>query len=120
MGVVLFIKVAIALVAGVAWAYGKLNAGSSGPVPAPLAATPPPAARRGRRPRPSAPKLSVEPPPAVPVAPVPAHLDETTLVVARPARAQSRLQFRGRAALRQAIVAREVLGPPLSLRTPRF
>jgi hypothetical protein len=30
------------------------------------------------------------------------------------------LQFRGTAALRQALVAREVLGLPLSLRPPRF
>jgi hypothetical protein len=29
------------------------------------------------------------------------------------------MQFRGSAAMRQAIVAREVLGPPLALRPPR-
>lgn len=50
----------------------------------------------------------------------PAHLDAGDLQVARPARAQPRAQFFGRSALRQAIVAREVLGPPLSLRPPRF
>jgi hypothetical protein len=30
------------------------------------------------------------------------------------------MQFRGSVAMRQAIVAREVLGPPLCLRPPRF
>ena len=48
------------------------------------------------------------------------HLDASDLVVTRPARALSRSQFRGQAALRQAIVAREVLGPPLCLRPPRY
>jgi len=56
-----------------------------------------------------------------PSRPTPApHLDSRDLVVTRPARAQARTQFRGAAALRQAIVAREVLGPPLCLRPPRF
>ena len=59
-------------------------------------------------------------PEPAPVAATPApHLDETSLVVTRPARAHPRSQFRGASALRQAIVAREVLGPPLSLRPPR-
>jgi len=41
-------------------------------------------------------------------------------VVTRPARAHSRRQFRGSAALREAVIAREVLGLPLALRPPRF
>ena len=64
------------------------------------------------------PRLEEEPAPAAPVAAV--HLDDTSLVVTRPARAHTRMQFRGSAALRQALVAREVLGLPLSLRPPRF
>jgi hypothetical protein len=30
------------------------------------------------------------------------------------------MEFKGKAALRRAIIAQEVLGPPLSLRPPRF
>lgn len=42
-------------------------------------------------------------------------------VVTHPARrVNAHPEFRGRAALRRAIVAREVLGPPLALRPPRF
>lgn len=81
-------------------------------------AVPPPVPRRTRRVRNAPPPLAPEPEPSAPVAAV--HLDDTSLVVTRPARAQSRLQFRGTAALRQALVAREVLGLPLSLRPPRF
>jgi len=81
-------------------------------------AVPPPVPRRTRRVRNMPPPLVPEPEPSAPVAAV--HLDDTSLVVTRPARAQSRLQFRGTAALRQALVAREVLGLPLSLRPPRF
>jgi hypothetical protein len=78
----------------------------------------PPLPRRVRRIRNAPPRVEEEPAPSPPVAAV--HLDDTSLVVTRPARAQSRLQFRGTAALRQALVAREVLGLPLSLRPPRF
>ena len=88
----------------------------------PVASAPPPMPRRVRRGRQAAvaPVAPVAPEP-VPAAPAPAaHLDETSLVVTRPARAHARGQFRGASALRQAIVAREVLGPPLSLRPPRF
>jgi hypothetical protein len=86
---------------------------------APMAATPPPVPRRVRRARQAAAAPVASEP--EPVAPAPAaHLDETSLVVTRPARAHARGQFRGASALRQAIVAREVLGPPLSLRPPRF
>jgi hypothetical protein len=74
--------------------------------------------RRTRRVR-NAPALApIVPEPTAPAAAV--HLDASSLVVTRPARAQTRTQFRGSAALRQAIVAREVLGLPLSLRPPRF
>jgi hypothetical protein len=81
-------------------------------------AAPPPVPRRTRRVRNAPPPLTPEPAPSAPVAAM--HLDDTSLVVTRPARAQSRLQFRGASALRQAIIAREVLGLPLSLRPPRF
>jgi hypothetical protein len=83
--------------------------------PTPL---PPPVPRRTRRVRNAPPPLAPEPEPSAPAAAV--HLDDTSLVVTRPARAHTRMQFRGSAALRQALVAREVLGLPLSLRPPRF
>ncbi len=83
---------------------------------------PPAQPRRARRARANAakPAPEPEPEPAAPVAAPAAHLDASSLQVTRPARARSRAQFFGRFALRQAIVAREVLGPPLSLRPPRF
>jgi hypothetical protein len=83
-------------------------------------ALPPSQARRTRRPRADAARSAPATEPAEIVPAPAAHLDETSLVVTRPARAHARPQFRGGAALRQAIVAREVLGPPLSLRPPRF
>jgi hypothetical protein len=114
----LIIKVGVALVAFVAWVIGK--AATEGSRPAPVAATPPPVPRRVRRERKPVAPVATEPE-AETVAPVPApHLDATSLVVTRPARAHARGQFRGASALRQAIVAREVLGLPLSLRPPRF
>jgi hypothetical protein len=60
------------------------------------------------------------PEPEAPAPVVATHLDATSLVVTRPARAHSRRQFRGSAALREAVIAREVLGLPLALRPPRF
>ena len=117
MDLALVIKVVIGLVAFVAWAAGKLKAEAGQPAPI---AVPPPVPRRVRRIRNVPPRLAPEPEPE-PAAPASAvHLDDTSLVVTRPARAHTRLQFRGSAALRQALVAREVLGLPLSLRPPRF
>jgi hypothetical protein len=115
----LLIKAGIALVAAALWVIGRAASDSPGPA---SIAVPPPVPRRVRRIRNVPPRLATEPeqepaPPA-PVAAV--HLDASSLVVTRPARAQSRVQFRGASALRQAIIAREVLGPPLSLRPPRF
>jgi hypothetical protein len=104
------------------WAYQQVRAKAEHPAPTAMAA-PPPIPRRARKPRavakPAA-KAAGEPAegPARPAAAP--HLDSSSLVVTRPARALSRTQFRGAAALRQAIVAREVLGPPLCLRPPRF
>ena len=115
MEAALAIKVIIGLVGFGVWLFGKLNGSAA---PAPVAAPTPPIPRRVRRPRNAPPPLAPEPEPAA-AAPAP-HLDETSLVVTRPARAHARTQFRGSAALRQAIVAREVLGLPLSLRPPRF
>ena len=106
------------------WAYQQVRAKVEQPTPTAMAA-PPPIPRRTRKARPTvAPKKAAKPAeevaegPARPAAAV--HLDASDLVVTRPARALSRSQFRGAAALRQAIVAREVLGPPLCLRPPRF
>jgi len=115
----LVIKAVIALVAFAAWVIGKMKGEA---MPAPMAATPPPAARRSRRIRNAPAPAMASAAPATPApAPVAAtHLDASSLVVTRPARALPRTQFRGSAALRQAVVAREVLGLPLSLRPPRF
>lgn len=115
MEAALAIKAVIALVAFAAWLIGKMKGAAA---PAPIAAPTPPIPRRVRRPRNAPPPLAPEPEP--PAAAPAQHLDETSLVVTRPARAHARTQFRGSAALRQAIVAREVLGLPLSLRPPRF
>ncbi len=105
------------------WAYQQVRAKVEQPTPTAMAA-PPPLPRRARKPRPAAPKNAAKPveePAEGSVRPAAAvHLDASSLVVTRPARALSRTQFRGAAALRQAIVAREVLGPPLCLRPPRF
>jgi hypothetical protein len=105
------------------WAYQQVRAKAEQPTPTAMAA-PPPLPRRARKPRPAVPKSAAKPaeePAEGPVRPAAApHLDASSLVVTRPARALSRTQFRGAAALRQAIVAREVLGPPLCLRPPRF
>ncbi|MFZ9978524.1 MAG: hypothetical protein ACO3HN_01070 [Opitutales bacterium] len=104
-----------------AWAYGQMKGKAGQPAPTAMAA-PPPIPRRARKPRSAATKpapKAVEAPAAGAALPPP-HLDGTNLVVTRPARAPARAQFRGTAALRQAMVAREVLGPPLCLRPPRF
>ena len=105
------------------WAYQQVRAKVEQPTPTAMAA-PPSLPRRARKPRPAAPKNAAKPaeePAEGSVRPAAAvHLDASSLVVTRPARALSRAQFRGAAALRQAIVAREVLGPPLCLRPPRF
>ena len=118
----LILKLLLAAGGFAVWAYGQLKAKVEQPAPTAMAA-PPPIPRRVRKPRvaakPAA-KASEETAeaPARPAATP--HLDASDLVVTRPARALSRSQFRGAAALRQAIVAREVLGPPLCLRPPRF
>lgn len=117
MELALIIKVVIGLAAFVAWLIGKIK-GPTGQ--APLAATPPPVPRRTRRVRNAPAPVPVAPEPAAPSPVAATHLDATSLVVTRPARALTRTQFRGSAALRQALVAREVLGLPLSLRPPRF
>jgi hypothetical protein len=115
MEAALVIKVVLGLVAFAVWAAGKIKGADT---PAPIAATPPPLTRRTRRVRNVPPPVAPEPESPAPVAAP--HLDATSLVVTRPARAHARGQFRGASALRQAIVAREVLGPPLALRPPRF
>ena len=118
------LKVLLAAGGFAVWAYQQVRAKVEQPAATAMAA-PPPIPRRIRKARPAvAPKKAAKPAeevaegPARPAAAV--HLDASDLVVTRPARALSRSQFRGAAALRQAIVAREVLGPPLCLRPPRF
>lgn len=86
-------------------------------VAAPIA--PPAIPRRTRRPRPPAFKSTPEPAPEAPPVLVAAHLDASNLQVTRPAHAKVYADFRGRGALRRAMIAREVLGPPLALRPPR-
>lgn len=115
MELALFIKLAIGVVAFAAWVAGQIKTEAGQPAPI---AVPPSVPRRSRRGRNAPPPFAPELEPSAPVGAT--HLDATSLVVTRPARAQSRLQFRGSAALRQAIVAREVLGLPLSLRPPRL
>ena len=119
----LILKIVLAAGGFAVWAYGQFKGKVEQPAPTAMAA-PPPIPRRARKPRSVAPKpapKAAEEPAEGAARPTPApHLDVTNLVVTRPARAQARTQFRGAAALRQAIVAREVLGPPLCLRPPRF
>ena len=122
-GAVIF-KLLLAAGGFAVWAYQQVRAKVEQPTPTAMAA-PPPIPRRVRKPRAAAPKNAAKPaeePAEGSVRPAAAavHLDASSLVVTRPARALSRTQFRGAAALRQAIVAREVLGPPLCLRPPRF
>ncbi len=114
IGVVALSAVVFVAVRGVIEFINKLNGQASAKPPA-LPLAPP---RRALRNRKVVAKAASAPP--VPPAPSPpAHLDASTLQVTRPARARTRPQFFGRSALRQAIVAREVLGPPLALRPPR-
>ena len=118
----LILKLLLAAGGFAAWAYQQLKAKVEQPAPTAMAA-PPPIPRRARKPRaPAKPAAkAAEEPAEGPARPAPAPLpDAAGLVVTRPARALPRSQFRGAAALRQAIVAREVLGPPLCLRPPRF
>jgi hypothetical protein len=114
----LLIKAGIALVAAVLWVIGKAASVSSSP--APMAAAPPPLTRRARRVRNAPVPVAATPAPEAPASLAATHLDASSLVVTRPARAHTRGQFRGSAALRQAVIAREVLGLPLALRPPRF
>jgi hypothetical protein len=79
-------------------------------------AAPTPLPRRVRpRGRPVAPPAAA----TAPAAPAPVEPAGAPLAVTRPARAAVRFDFKGRAALRRAFVAQEVLGPPLALRPPR-
>lgn len=116
------IKVALAGAAFVFWLYRKLSEGVATAAPSPMAA-PPPLPRRVRRSRPgvkSPAKVSApEADESAPAGGAPRHLDASNLRVTRPAVARVREEFRGLAALRRAVIAREVLGPPLSLRAPR-
>lgn len=99
----------------VVWVVRRIRAAAEQPAPSAMAA-PAVLPRRVRprgRPVAKPPVLPDVPPPA------PANPPAVPLVVTRPARAAVRLEFQGRAALRRAFVAQEVLGPPLALRPPR-
>jgi hypothetical protein len=108
-GLVALAVAGFAAVRGVADFFRKLTEAPAPPLPSA------PSPRRPRRTR--APKQEA-PPPEEP-APAPAAAAPATLAPLPPARRPS-FRFRGRDALRQAIVAREVLGSPLALRPPRF
>ncbi len=101
-----------ALIALLRWAAGRFS------VPEEEMAAPPPvpapAVRRPRRPRaaPAPPEADDE----GPAAPVPAPPRPPVAAVAPPLPSVHARDFATRAALRRAVVAREVLGPPLSLR----
>lgn len=87
------------------------------PTPPPLPATPPRRLRKRalRTPPPVAePEPAPAAPPVAPVAPV------ITLPLARFGHRPIRKEFATRDALRRAIIAQEVLGPPLSERPPRL
>jgi hypothetical protein len=114
-GFVAFAVVAIVVARGAFEFLKKLAEEASATPPA----IPPAPPRRARRVRGAAQPAPAPDSEAVPAPAAAAHLDARDLQVTRPARAHARPQFRGAAALRQAIVAREVLGPPLSLRPPR-
>lgn len=113
-------KAAAVVVAFGLWLYHKSGEGAAPVASGPMAA-PPPVPRRARRAR-SAPGVLAEEAAAdagesvaAPARPPEASGPRVT----RPASARVRAEFRGVAALRRAVVAREVLGPPLSLRPPR-
>lgn len=113
-------KAAVAVVAFGLWLYHKSGEGAAPIASGPMAA-PPPVPRRARRAR-SAPEASPKEAAADAGESVvtPARPPEASgLRVTRPAVARVRAEFRGVAALRRAVIAREVLGPPLSLRPPR-
>ncbi|MBM3867946.1 MAG: hypothetical protein FJ384_03335 [Verrucomicrobia bacterium] len=99
------------------WAYRQLKAKAEQPAPSVMTA-PPPIPRRVRRPR-SAAKPAPAPAPEPAAAPVRPEPVARPVVAERTPVRPDRAQFRGAAALRRAIVAREVLGPPLCLRPPR-
>ena len=101
------------LIALLRWAAGRFSApeeAEAAPPPVPVAAP-----RRARRARPPAPPAAVEADEG-PAAPPPAPVAAAAPSVARRAPSAHARDFATRAALRRAVVAREVLGPPLSLR----
>lgn len=87
---------------------------SEEPAPAPAALPPPPRRRLPRRPAPKAPAPSPVAEPEDDEGPAvhPAHVAKPAPVMRR----ASPFAFRGRADARRAVIMREVLGPPLSLR----
>jgi hypothetical protein len=106
----LLIAAAIALAR---WVASTFSAEEVPPPPVPAAPTPPRVRRR--RPTSALPvPFAVTPvtPPVIPVETRPLRV-----VAPRPTpRFRVVAQFKGSAALRQAIIAREVLGPPVSMR----
>jgi hypothetical protein len=98
---------------------GRLFAATTeaAPTPPPLPATPPRRLRKRTMKSPaSVPAAEVEAPPVVPAASV---VPVITQPLIRYGHRAIRREFSSRDALRRAIIAQEVLGPPLSERPPR-
>ena len=112
----LILKLLLAAGGFAVWAYQQVKAKAERPAPTAMAA-PPPIPRRVRKPRAAAPKAVAKP--AAEPAEGPARPAPAVVPAVAPAPSAARARFRGVAALRQAVVAREVLGPPLCLRPPR-
>lgn len=107
----LLIAAAIALAR---WVASTFSAEEVPPPPVPAAPTPPRVRRR--RTVPTLPAAFADTPATPPAVPV----EVRSLRVVTPPRPTPRFrvaaQFKGSAALRQAMIAREVLGPPVSMR----
>jgi len=114
-------KVLLAVGGLALWAYRQLKAKEEQPAPTAMS-RPPPIPRRVRRPRAATKPVmkAAEEPGEGPVRPPPTVPVLTVVPSAASATPSVRARFRGTAALRRAVVAREVLGPPLCLRPPRF
>lgn len=96
---------------------GRLFAASGQPAPTPPPLPTTPLRRLRKRALKSLPPM--EEPESKPTAPPAAAAPAITLPAVRGGHRPVRKEFATRAALRRAIVAQEVLGPPLSLRPPR-
>ncbi len=118
MGGIVFIGTGILVVFVLRWIQASPTA------PAPPGRLPPPPSPRRFRKRASPPTAQATPSPLATVVPSPAAppvLLAPVVEVGLPRYGQHAIrgEFSSRAALRRAIIAQEVLGPPLALRPPR-